>query len=238
MKSIIEGQRSLAFWLSQQIDVSLNHDNENVRKEANEMVSLMTPVIKSFFSDMGMEITNEAIQIFGGYGYTRDQGIEQLFRDNRITPIYEGTNSVQAIDLVFRKVLSNKILDKFIIEVKSEIKKTNGSEDLKKFSSILENKIVILESFAKWLEKRFKEQKDDVSASCNDFLKTLGYIALGYSWLKMSKISILNADKNKDFYEEKINTAKYFFDKITPRIDSHYHSAISGSDSIMKAKFN
>ena len=106
MKSIIEGQRSLAFWLSQQVDVSLNHSNEIIRKEADEMVSLMTPVVKSFFSDMGMEITNEAIQIFGGYGYTRDQGIEQLYRDNRITPIYEGTNSVQAIDLVFRKAVS------------------------------------------------------------------------------------------------------------------------------------
>ena len=138
MKSIIEGQRSLAFWLSQQVDVSLNHDNELIRKEANEMVSLMTPVIKSFFSDMGMEITNEAIQIFGGYGYTRDQGIEQLYRDNRITPIYEGTNSVQAIDLVFRKVLNTKILDKFISEVKNEIKKTNGCGDIKKFSEILE----------------------------------------------------------------------------------------------------
>ena len=121
MKSIIEGQRSLAFWLSQQVDVSLNHDNETIRKEADEMVSLMTPVIKSFFSDMGMEITNEAIQIFGGYGYTRDQGIEQLYRDNRITPIYEGTNSVQAIDLVFRKVLNNGILEKFIKIIKNEI---------------------------------------------------------------------------------------------------------------------
>ena len=87
------------------------------------MVSLMTPVIKSFFSDMGMEITNEAIQIFGGYGYTRDQGIEQLYRDNRITPIYEGTNSVQAIDLVYRKVFNNKTLNKFLNIVKKEIEK-------------------------------------------------------------------------------------------------------------------
>ena len=104
MKSIIEGERALSFWMAQQIDVSLNHNDQNVKKEAGEMVSLMTPVIKSFFTDMAMDITNEAIQIFGGYGYTKDQGIEQLFRDNRITPIYEGTNSVQAIDFVFRKV--------------------------------------------------------------------------------------------------------------------------------------
>ena len=238
MKSIIEGQRSLAFWLSQQIDVSLNHDNEITRKEADDIVSLMTPVVKSFFSDMGMEITNEAIQIFGGYGYTRDQGIEQLYRDNRITPIYEGTNSVQAIDLVFRKVLSNQILDKFINIVKTEIKDTNGNKKLEYFSDTLENKIKILQDFSEWLKEKLKVQKDDVSASCNDFLKTLGYVALGFTWLKMSKVSIKNLDKNKEFFEEKINTAKYYFDKISPRIDSHYHSAISGSDSIMKAKFN
>ena len=107
MKSIIEGERALCFWLSQQTEVSLNHPDEKAREEASNFVSLMTPVVKSLFSDLGMEITNEAMQIHGGYGYTKDQGIEQLYRDNRITPIYEGTNSVQAADLIFRK-LSNK----------------------------------------------------------------------------------------------------------------------------------
>ena len=238
MKSIIEGQRSLAFWLSQQVDVSLNHSNENVRKEADEMVSLMTPVVKSFFSDMGMEITNEAIQIFGGYGYTRDQGIEQLYRDNRITPIYEGTNSVQAIDLVFRKVLTNRTLEKFISLLQNEIKNYNDNVELKRLSNILKEKIKLLLDFSKWLDDKLKNQKDDVSAACNDFLKVLGYVALGFSWLKMTKVSFDNSSKNKNFYEEKINTAKYFFDKILPRIDSHYHSAIAGSESLMKAKFN
>ncbi len=238
MKSIIEGQRSLAFWLSQQVDVSLNHSNEKVRKEADDMVSLMTPVVKSFFSDMGMEITNEAIQIFGGYGYTRDQGIEQLYRDNRITPIYEGTNSVQAIDLVFRKVLTNRTLEKFISLLQNEIKNYNDNVELKRLSNILKEKIKLLLDFSKWLDDKLKNQKDDVSAACNDFLKVLGYVALGFSWLKMTKVSFDNSSKNKNFYEEKINTAKYFFDKILPRIDSHYHSAIAGSESLMKAKFN
>ncbi len=238
MKSLIEGQRSLAFWLSQQVDVSLNHSNDEIKKEADDMVSLMTPVVKSFFSDMGMEITNEAIQVFGGYGYTRDQGIEQLYRDNRITPIYEGTNSVQAIDLVFRKVLSNKILDKFVGLIRDEINNNKNNPELKNFSDILEKKIIILLNFAKYLEQKLKVQKDDVSAACNDFLKVLGYVSLGFSWLKMMKISFENSNKNKDFYDEKINTAKYFFDKIFPRVDSHYQSAISGSESIMKAKFH
>ena len=238
MKSIIEGQRSLAFWLSQQVDVSLNHSSENIRKEADEMVSLMTPVVKSFFSDMGMEITNEAIQVFGGYGYTRDQGIEQLYRDNRITPIYEGTNSVQAIDLVFRKVLTNRTLEKFTSLVQNEIKNYKSNDELKRLSNILEEKIKLLLDFSNWLDIKLKNQKDDVSAACNDFLKVLGYVALGYSWLKMTKVSFENSNKNKEFYEEKINTAKYFFDKILPRINSHYHSAIAGSESLMKAKFN
>ena len=97
MKSIIEGERALCFWLSQQTEVSLYHSDEKIRREASELVSLMTPVVKSMFTDLGMEITSDAMQIFGGYGYTKDQGIEQLYRDNRITRIYEGTNSVLSL---------------------------------------------------------------------------------------------------------------------------------------------
>ena len=238
MKSIIEGQRSLAFWLSQKIDVSLNHPNEEVRKSADDLVSLITPVIKSFFTDMGSEITNEAIQIFGGYGYTKDQGIEQLYRDNRITPIYEGTNSVQAIDLVFRKVLNNKILSDFITIMRNEIKDENGKPELKEFSKSLDNNIKILEEFAKWLEDKNKDKKDDVSSACNDFLKVLGYVSLGYSWFKITKVSLDKLNSNKNFYLEKINTAKFYYDKIMPRIEAHYKSAKTGSDNIMKARFN
>ena len=238
MKSIIQGQRSLAFWLSQQIDVSLNHTNEKIRKNAEDLVSLMTPVVKSFFTDMGTEITNEAIQVFGGYGYTKDQGIEQLYRDNRITPIYEGTNSVQAIDLVFRKVLNNKILFNFISIVKEEIKINQETSELKEFSKILSNNLKLLEDFSILLEKMNKTNKDDVSAACNDFLKVLGYISLAFSWFKISKISFKKINDNKSFYEEKINTAKYFYDKILPRAEMHYNSAKSGSNIIMNAKFN
>ena len=238
MKSIIEGQRSLAFWLSQQIDVSLNHKEDKVRKNAEELVSLMTPVIKSFFTDMGSEITNEAIQVFGGYGYTKDQGIEQLYRDNRITPIYEGTNSVQAIDLVFRKVLDNNSLSKFISIIKEEVKTNQASNDLEKFSKLLISNLKLLEDFSNLLEQMNKSNKDDVSSACNDFLKVLGYISLAYSWFKISKISYKKLDENKNFYEEKINTAKFYFDKILPRAEMHYNSAKTGSEVIMNAKFN
>ena len=238
MKSIIEGQRSFAFWLSQQIDVSLSHDDKDVRNHASNMVALLTPVIKSFFTDNGVEITNDAIQVFGGYGYTKDQGIEQLFRDNRITPIYEGTNSVQAIDLVYRKISSEGVFENFIKSMDSEIKNYKDEKNLENFLNIFEKYKEILVSFTKWMRDKMNSNKDDASAACNDYLKVLGYTALAFAWIKTLKVSFEKQSTNKDFYEDKINTGKYYFEKILPRAQSHYVVGTSGSHTTMNAKFN
>ncbi len=238
MKSIIEGQRSFAFWLSQQIDVSLSHDDKDVRGDASNMVALLTPVIKSFFTDNGVEITNDAIQVFGGYGYTKDQGIEQLFRDNRITPIYEGTNSVQAIDLVYRKISSEGIFENFIKSMDNEIKNYKNEKNLESFLNIFEKYKEILVSFTKWMREKINSNKDDASAACNDYLKVLGYTALAFAWIKTLKISFEKQNSNKEFYEDKINTGKYYFEKILPRAQSHYVVGTSGSHTTMNAKFN
>ncbi len=238
MKSIIEGQRSFAFWLSQQIDVSLSHDDKDVRGNASNMVALLTPVIKSFFTDNGVEITNDAIQVFGGYGYTKDQGIEQLFRDNRITPIYEGTNSVQAIDLVYRKISSEGIFENFIESMDNEVKNYKNEKNLESFLNIFEKYKEILISFTKWMREKINSNKDDASAACNDYLKVLGYTALAFAWIKTLKISFEKQNSNKEFYEDKINTGKYYFEKILPRAQSHYIVGTSGSHTTMNAKFN
>ena len=238
MKSLIEGQRSLAFWVSQQIDVSLNHSDTTIKKNANDMVSMMTPLIKSFFTDIGVEITNDAIQVFGGYGYTKDQGVEQLFRDNRITPIYEGTNSVQAIDLVFRKILNNNIYDNYISQITKEIQEYEKNKELVLFVQKFQKYVELINNFTSWLIEKNKNSKDDVSAACNDYLKVLGYLGLAHSWLKILKVSYDKYDTNKSFFEDKINTATYYFDKILPRAQSHYLSAVTGSKSMMKANFN
>ena len=238
MKSLIEGQRSLAFWVSQQIDVSLNHPDKKIKTNADEIVALMTPIIKSFFTDIGMEITNDAIQVFGGYGYTKDQGIEQLFRDNRITPIYEGTNSVQAIDLVYRKISSEGIFENFIKSMDTEIKNYKNEKNLESFLNIFEKYKEILVSFTKWMREKIKSNKDDASAACNDYLKVLGYTALAFAWIKTLKISFEKQNSNKEFYEDKINTGKYYFEKILPRAQSHYVVGTSGSHTTMSAKFN
>ena len=238
MKSIIEGERALCFWLSQQTEVSLYHPDEKVRQDASDYVSLMTPVVKSLFTDLAMEITSDAMQIYGGYGYTKDQGIEQLYRDNRITPIYEGTNSVQAADLVFRK-LSNKngnIIDKFLDQIKSECNSNN--EKIKPFITEFNTHLSTLKKFSDWMMTRAKTEKDDVSAAANDYLKTLGYVSIAYAWIKVLEVSFEDYNENKSFYDEKIDTARFYFDKVLPRAEQHYKSAISGSSNIMNFKFN
>ncbi len=237
MKSIIEGERALCFWLSQQTEVSLNHPDDKIRKGASDYVSLMTPVVKSLFTDLATEITNDAMQIYGGYGYTKDQGIEQLFRDNRITPIYEGTNSVQAADLVFRK-LSNKdgnVINRFLDMIKSEANAEN--EKIKPFINDFNYYLEVLVKFSNWINEKSKTEKDDVSAAANDYLKTLGFVSIAYAWIKVLGVSFKDYDENKNFYEDKINTAKFYFDKVLPRAEQHYKSAISGSSNIMNFKF-
>ena len=238
MKSIIEGERALCFWLSQQTEVSLNHSDQKIKQEATDLVSLMTPVVKSLFSDLGMEITSDAMQIYGGYGYTKDQGIEQLYRDNRITPIYEGTNSVQAIDLVFRKLVNKNgdVIDNYIKMISSDLNDSN--DNLKPFVEKLKTYIEKLNLFSGWMKEKIKNSKDDANAASNDYLRVLGYVAIGYSWLKVLEVSYKDYSNNKDFYEDKIQTANFYFNRVLPRVESHYLSATTGSKYIMDFKFN
>ena len=238
MKSIIEGERALCFWLSQQTEVSLYHPDEKIKQEASDLVSLMTPVVKTMFSDMGMEITSEAMQVHGGYGYTKDQGIEQLYRDNRITPIYEGTNSIQAADLVFRKLVNKNgdIINKYLEMVKTDCNTKN--EKLKPFTEELKINLEILSKFTSWIKDKIQNSKDDASAACNDYLKALGFVSIAHAWVKVLEVSFKDYDENKEFYEDKIQTANFYFKRVLPRAESHFKTATSGSDYIMNFKFN
>ncbi|MDC0645196.1 acyl-CoA dehydrogenase family protein [Candidatus Pelagibacter ubique] len=238
MKSIIEGERALCFWLSQQTEVSLYHPDEKIKQEASDLVSLMTPVVKTMFSDMGMEITSEAMQIHGGYGYTKDQGIEQLYRDNRITPIYEGTNSIQAADLVFRKLVNKNgdIIDKYLELIKNDCSTEN--EKLKPFIKELKTHLEILSTFTDWIKEKVQNSKDDASAACNDYLKALGFVSIAHAWIKVLEVSFKDYEQNKDFYEDKIQTANFYFKRVLPRAESHFKTATSGSDYIMNFKFS
>ena len=237
MKSIIEGERALCFWLSQQTEVSLNHNDEKIKQEASDYVSLMTPVVKTMFTDLGMEITSDAMQVYGGYGYTKDQGIEQLYRDNRITPIYEGTNSVQAADLVFRKLVNKNgdIIDKYLNMIKNDC--NIDDEKIKPFVKDLNIHIEILNNFTSWIKEKIQNSKDDASAACNDYLKALGFVSIAHAWIKVLEVSFRDYDSNKGFYEDKIQTAKFYFKRVLPRMENHFKTAATGSEYIMNFKF-
>ena len=237
MKSIIEGERALCFWLSQQTEVSLNHNDEKIKQEASDYVSLMTPVVKTMFTDLGMEITSDAMQVYGGYGYTKDQGIEQLYRDNRITPIYEGTNSVQAADLVFRKLVNKNgdIIDKYLNMIKNDC--NIKDEKVKPFVKDLNLHIEILNNFTSWIKEKIQNSKDDASAACNDYLKALGFVSIAHAWIKVLEVSFRDYDSNKGFYEDKIQTAKFYFKRVLPRMENHFKTATTGSEYIMNFNF-
>ena len=238
MKSIIEGERALSFWLAQQIEVSLYHDDAQVRQDATDLVSLMTPVVKSFFTDMGMEITSDAMQLHGGYGFTKDLGIEQLYRDNRITPIYEGTNSVQAIELVFRKLVNRNgdIIGKYISMIDDDL--NISDQKIKPYIDKISKSIDILKKFTDWVKDKIQNEKDDASAACNEYLKVLGLVATGHAWIKVLEVSFKDYDKNKKFYEEKIKTADFFFNRVLTKCENYYDTASTGSKYIMDFKFN
>mgnify|MGYP001397256891 FL=1 len=238
MKSIIEGERALSFWLAQQIEVSLYHDDAQVRQDATDLVSLMTPVVKSFFTDMGMEITSDAMQLHGGYGFTKDLGIEQLYRDNRITPIYEGTNSVQAIDLVFRKLVNRNgdIIGKYISMIDDDL--NISDQKIKPYIDKISKSIDILKKFTDWVKDKIQNEKDDASAACNEYLKVLGLVATGHAWIKVLEVSFKDYDKNKKFYDEKIKTADFFFNRVLTKCENYYDTASTGSKYIMDFKFN
>ncbi len=229
MKSIIEGERALCFWLSQQTEVSLNHSDEKVRQEASDFVSLMTPVVKTMFTDLGMEITSDAMQVYGGYGYTKDQGIEQLYRDNRITPIYEGTNSIQAADLVFRKLVNKNgdIIDKYLNMIKNDC--NIEDEKIKPFVEDLNVHIKILNNFTLWIKEKIQNSKDDASAACNDYLKALGFVSIAHAWLKVLEVSFKDYDSNKAFFAISTDLSKSDF---KPNITSDCCSPIAGLNTL------
>ncbi len=219
IKSINEAVRGLTLLTGNFFDLVENSTDENQKKSAENFIALMTPIIKSYASDKSVENTNRAMQIYGGHGFITDHGMEQLVRDARITTIYEGTNGIQALDLIGRKLnIDNGILFKeFVDIIDNYISKINKNDEMTKYLDLY---LPSYEKFKNILEfiKSIKDEKE-IYSNAVEFLNLCSLISLGYIWLRFIEISTNKLKQSQDeFYNSKIETGNFFLTKLLTEI--------------------
>ena len=221
MKSLNEGIRALTLWVGTQFDIIKNTTNNKVINNAENIIALMTPILKSFSTSTGCESANTALQIYGGHGYIKDHGIEQFVRDARITTIYEGTNGIQALDLIGRKMqIDNGALFKsFFSIINNYLNQVNSNDKIEAVITQFKISFKDLLDVIDYLKSIESDKYDEINGPAVEFLEMFSYIALGFVWLKMMANSLdkKNNDKNYTFLETKIATGRYFFNKILPK---------------------
>ena len=231
MKALNEGGRAFSSYVAMQLDTAKFSEDPATRKRAEELVALLTPVAKAFLTDMALETTVHGQQIFGGHGFIREWGQEQLIRDCRITQIYEGTNGIQALDLVGRKVVGSG--GAFYQHFADEIKAFTDSADasLAEFVEPLKGAISNLELMTADLLERAKVNPNEVGAASVEYLHVFGYTAYAYMWALMARAALAKQGQD-DFYASKLGTARFYFARILPRIHSLTASVKAGSESL------
>ncbi len=236
MRGFIEGARALTAWIALEID---HHeaDPDKARAEiGDDMASLLTPIVKAFLTDIGFETTNHGVQVCGGYGYTTDYGMEQLVRDCRITQIYEGTNGIQALDLVGRKMPAHmgRFLRRFFHPVQEFLEAEANNAELAEFVQPVAKAFERLQRATAWLAQEAMKNPDQAGAAATDYLHLFGWTALGYLWAKMAKIALEKKDGDEAaFYQAKLATARYFMARMLPRHSAHFSQLMAGAAPIM-----
>ena len=236
-KAYAEGGRALITYSAFLIDRELNHPDEKVRKDSADLVALLTPIVKAFVTDNGWSATTMSQQVYGGHGYIAEWGMEQFVRDARINMIYEGTNGIQALDLLGRKVLSNQgaTLRKFGKLVAMLVEEEGVNEKMAEFI----NQIAVLgDQMTKFTtEIGFKgmQNPDEVGAASVDYLRVAGHLVFGYFFARMAQVALREiANGNTDpFYQGKLQTARFYFAKLFPETASLMRTARAGSKSLM-----
>lgn len=231
MKASNEGGRAFSTYVAMQLDTAKFSEDATARKRADDLVALLTPVAKAFLTDLGLETTVHGQQIFGGHGYIREWGQEQLVRDVRITQIYEGTNGIQALDLVGRKIVgSGGAFYKLFADEIRHFTRTAGAE-LAEFTKPLDAAVDDLDELTAWLLDRAKSNPNEIGAASVEYLHAFGYMAYAYMWALMAKAA-LGKEAQEDFYASKLGTARFYFARLLPRIASLSASVKAGSESL------
>jgi Acetyl-CoA dehydrogenase C-terminal like/Acyl-CoA dehydrogenase, C-terminal domain len=236
-KAYAEGGRALAVYASVLLDKEHNHPDEKVRKDSGEMLSLLTPIVKAFLTDNGHIATNACMQVFGGHGFIKEWGMEQYVRDNRINMIYEGTNTIQSLDLLGRKVLGNNgaTLTKFGKLIGKLVEEEGVNEKMAEFITPI---AILGEQMTKFTtELGFKgfQNPDEVGAAAVDYLRVAGHLVFGYFWARMAQTALqqIASGNNEQFYVAKLQTARFYFAKLFPETATLMRTARAGSKVLM-----
>ncbi len=234
-KAYVEASRAFAYWMALQADVSLYHPDESVRAEAEEMLALLTPVVKAFITDNGFATTNLALQVYGGHGYIREWGMEQYVRDARINMVYEGTNTVQSLDLLGRKVLQDNgaKLRSFGKLIAGFVEAEGTNEAMAEFVNPLADLGQKVEKLTMEVGMKALQNPDEAGAAAVDYLRVIGHLVLGYFWARMARIALDHADSDDVFYRAKLATARFYFAKLFPETASLIRTARAGSAPLM-----
>jgi alkylation response protein AidB-like acyl-CoA dehydrogenase len=239
MKAFNEAARALVLWGALQVDISRRAQTEEEREAASDLLGLLTPVIKGYLTDQGFKVAVDAQQIHGGHGYIREWGMEQFVRDARIAQIYEGTNGIQALDLVGRKLGANggRAIQAFLKLLGEEIADSKGGEgEGAEVAAALEKGVGDLQAATMWLMQNGLANPNHAGAAAYPYMTLTGIVSLGLMWLRMtraSKAALANGAGDKAFHEAKLVTARFFAQRVMPETGALRRQIEAGADSVM-----
>jgi alkylation response protein AidB-like acyl-CoA dehydrogenase len=238
MRAYNEGCRAISAWVSRALDAEHHAKEPEARQRAAEFIALMTPVVKALFTDLGFESANLAMQVHGGHGYIAETGVEQYVRDARITQMYEGTNGIQALDLVGRKLphKTGRNLRSFFHPVSSFIEANIGDPALARMVGGLQQGFGALQLSTGHIAQKGLADPEEAAAAATEYLRLLGFVAMGYCFAKAAKVAQAKLDEGTDeeaFYQAKIVTARFFFDRLLPPVAAQFMAITSGKASMM-----
>ena len=229
MKAMTEGGRAFACYVGKQLDIAKFSSDSAQAKQAQDLVALLTPVTKAFFTDTGLESCIHGQQVFGGHGYIREWGQEQLVRDVRIAQIYEGTNGIQALDLLGRKIVANQ--GQYLQALLSTIRTQVSQPDTLYAAEVL-SALARLDSVSQWLLSQAAVDKNEVGAASVEYLHLFGYVIYAWMWSRMASTAQKNHAQDPDFYNAKLATADFYFARMLPRVLSLEASIKAGSQPL------
>jgi len=241
-KAYAEGGRALACYGALLLDQELNHPDEAQRKDAAELLALLTPIIKAFITDNGFDAAVQCQQVYGGHGFIKEWGMEQFVRDARINMIYEGTNTIQSLDLLGRKVLGNNgaSLKKFGAQVEAFIRAEMANEAMGEFVKPLAELGGKITQLTGEIGMKAMQNADEVGAAAVDYLRVVGHMVYGYFWARMAKVALEKiaqaeeeAQRPDPFYVGKVQTARFYFTRLMPETSSLMRRIRAGSDVLL-----